>query len=55
MFFSSGWERTGIWCFLLGSIELLVRPAIRLARQVHLGRLRDDASDAAGRESSQDF
>ena len=47
MFFSSDWERTGVWCFLLGSVELMIRPAIRLARHVHLARLHGDAEAAA--------
>ncbi len=27
------------WCFLIGSIEFLVRPVIRLSRRVHLQRI----------------
>ncbi|MDT0301801.1 YrhK family protein [Streptomonospora wellingtoniae] len=40
LFFSSLWEDVGIWCFLAGSVELLVRPLIRLARLVHVRRMR---------------
>ncbi|NLU66071.1 YrhK family protein [Streptomyces sp. HNM0574] len=39
MFFSDAWMTAGTWCFVFGSVELLVRPAIRLSRQVHLRRL----------------
>lgn len=39
MFFSDAWTYTGTWLFVLGSIELLIRPTIRLIRQVHLQRL----------------
>ena len=47
------WEATttaATWCFLLGSIEFLVRPAIRLARLVHIRRIR-----GSGLESANDF
>ena len=36
------WEPTATaatWCFLLGSVEFLIRPAIRLARLVHIRRI----------------
>lgn len=47
------WESTTVaatWCFLLGSIEFLVRPGLRLARLVHIQRI-------GGRrvESANDF
>ncbi|MFA9462225.1 YrhK family protein [Thiohalorhabdus methylotrophus] len=35
-FFWHTWQDTGIWLFVLGSAQLLVRPMIRLAHQVHL-------------------
>ncbi len=44
------WESTttvATWCFLLGSIEFLVRPAIRLARLVHIRRIRGSGADSA--------
>ena len=44
------WETTttaATWCFLLGSIEFLVRPAIRLARLVHIRRIRGSGLDSA--------
>ena len=53
MFFSPRWETTGTWCFVFGSVELLVRPVIRLSRHLHLQRMQ--ASHHYGRESSQDF
>ncbi|MGC4963133.1 YrhK family protein [Gordonia sp. DT218] len=49
------WESTtfaATWCFLLGSIEFLVRPAIRLARRVHIRRIRPGAT---GSDSSFDY
>ncbi len=49
LFFSPSTTTLGTWMFLLGSIELVIRPAIRLTRQVHLVRLQ------RGRESDQDF
>jgi len=48
MFFSSAWTTTGTWCFLLGSVELLIRPVIRFTRLVHVRRIR-----AAGGPSTQ--
>lgn len=39
MFFSDALTYPGTWFFVAGSVELLVRPAIRLTRQVHLQRL----------------
>ncbi|NUR10169.1 MAG: YrhK family protein [Nocardioidaceae bacterium] len=45
------WEATTVaatWCFLLGSIEFLVRPAIRLARHVHIGRIGGSRLESAG-------
>lgn len=53
MFFSESWTTTGTWCFLLGSVELLIRPVIRLSRQVHLRRIRGPGPPVHG--SSQDY
>ncbi|MCK8613510.1 YrhK family protein [Gordonia sp. C13] len=47
------WESTSLvatWFFLVGSIQFLARPVIRLRRRIHLRRLRgdrytDDAQD----------
>ena len=39
LFFSDSTTTLGTWFFLVGSIELIVRPAIRLSRRVHLGRM----------------
>ncbi|MCT2592780.1 YrhK family protein [Streptomyces sp. N2-109] len=54
MFFSEDWARTGTWCFLLGSVELMIRPVIRLSRQLHLRRI-SALSPGQARESSQDY
>ncbi|SFT46182.1 YrhK-like protein [Actinopolyspora lacussalsi subsp. righensis] len=51
------WEATtteGTWLFLIGSIELAIRPAIRLSRRVHLRRLRGRPS-RHDNDSEQDF
>ncbi|OZC62834.1 hypothetical protein CH267_00310 [Rhodococcus sp. 06-621-2] len=53
LFFHESTTVAGTWLFLAGSIELLLRPAIRLTRRVHLHRVRN-ASCATG-ESSDDF
>ena len=39
LFFSPATTSAGTWLFVLGSVELLVRPMIRLARWLHLERL----------------
>lgn len=52
MFFSEAWTVTGTWCFLLGSVELAVRPVIRLGRQVHLRRMQ---VRGLAHESAQDY
>lgn len=56
MFFSPTWTTLGTWCFLLGSVELLVRPVIRLGRLAHIQRVRGKgAGPGAPTETSQDF
>ena len=52
LFFSDATTIAGTWCFLAGSIELLIRPLIRLSRRVHLTRI---AGRTAAVESSADF
>lgn len=39
MFFYESTVTAGTWLFVLGSIELAIRPVIRLSRNVHLQRL----------------
>lgn len=53
LFFFEDWVVPGTWCFLFGSVELLVRPVIRLSRQLHLRRIA--AVHGSGHESSQDY
>jgi hypothetical protein len=43
LFFSEATTYTGTWFFVVGSVELLIRPGIRLARRVHLQRIPDAA------------
>jgi hypothetical protein len=54
MFFSDALTYTGTWLFVAGSIELLIRPAIRLTRQIHLQRLPGHQGVPA-HESEHDF
>lgn len=57
LFFSEQESTAGTWCFLFGSIELLIRPAIRLLRHIHLLRL-DTAAGGRGdyaEEGDQDY
>ena len=51
LFFSESTTTAGTWLFLLGSIQLMVRPLIRLARRVHLQR----SGGGAPPETSGDF
>jgi len=36
LFFHESTTTAGTWLFLVGSIELLIRPAIRLSRNIHI-------------------
>jgi hypothetical protein len=47
LFFWESTATTATWCFLLGSIEFLVRPAIRLSRLFHIRRIRGSGLDSA--------
>ncbi|MGH3623949.1 MAG: YrhK family protein [Sciscionella sp.] len=40
LFFSESTTVAGTWLFLIGSVELMIRPLIRLTRHVHLRRIR---------------
>lgn len=51
MFFQPSMSTRGTWMFLLGSIELAIRPSIRLIRHVHLRRIRATGPP----ESDHDF
>ncbi len=53
LFFSESTATAGTWLFLLGSIQLAIRPAIRLSRRVHLARRAGRRK--ARHESSDDF
>lgn len=48
LFFSDSTATAATWLFLLGSLELLLRPAVRLARLVHLRRMGSDDADPDG-------
>ncbi|GAC58485.1 hypothetical protein GOHSU_41_00220 [Gordonia hirsuta DSM 44140 = NBRC 16056] len=61
LFFSPATMTAGTVLFVLGSIEMLIRPTIRMARHIHLQRFRrpggtDPATaDDAVTESERDF
>ncbi|MBU2753857.1 hypothetical protein HFU84_07155 [Acidithiobacillus sp. CV18-2] len=38
-FFYASTENAGVWLFVIGSAQLLIRPTIRLAHNVHLKRI----------------
>ncbi|WP_370541965.1 YrhK family protein [Amycolatopsis sp. FDAARGOS 1241] len=44
LFLSGSLGTLATWLFLIGSVELLVRPGIRLTRAVHLRRIRRDGA-----------
>lgn len=44
---------TGTWLFVLGSIEMLIRPTIRFVRRVHLRRFHPRGSGTA--DAAHDF
>ncbi len=52
MFFNDSTAYAGSWLFLLGSIEMLIRPVIRLSRRARLRQLgpRVGSVDAGGGE-----
>lgn len=50
-FFYDNLVTTGTWLFVAGSIELLIRPVIRLSRRLHLQR----KGTSSPVETSQDF
>lgn len=39
LFFSEETTYVGTWFFVIGSVELLIRPVIRFSRRVHLQRV----------------
>jgi len=51
LFFSESTTTAGTWLFLLGSVQLMIRPLLRLARHVHLRR----RGGGAPSEDSGDF
>lgn len=42
-FFYPTLKDAGIWLFVLGSAQLLIRPVIRLSQLIHLRRLPEDS------------
>jgi hypothetical protein len=47
----SFWDQTAraaTWLFLLGSVQFLVRPVIRLARLIHIRRIGGSGLDSPG-------
>ena len=55
LFFSDATTIAGTWCFLAGSIELLIRPVIRLARHLSLRRVTSSSPNTWPVEASHDF
>ncbi|RUQ97106.1 YrhK family protein [Labedella endophytica] len=52
LFFDESTTTTGTWFFLAGSIELLIRPVIRLSRNIHI---RSVSSQTNGSNDANDF
>lgn len=53
LFLSEATTTAGTWLFVLGSVELMIRPAIRLTRHLHLRRL--PTRSGCPREATHDF
>lgn len=53
LFFYESLAYYGTWLFLIGSIEMLIRPGIRLVRRIHLQRV--GGGSGTGVETSHDF
>ncbi|WP_110685459.1 YrhK family protein [Salinicola aestuarinus] len=53
LFFFESLTYYGTWLFLIGSLEMLIRPVIRLTRRLHLTRRRGGSGSAV--ETSHDF
>jgi hypothetical protein len=51
LFFFESTTVTGTWFFLVGSVQFLIRPLIRLLRRLHLRRY----SSGAPNETARDF
>ncbi len=45
-FYQGAVQTVGVWLFVIGSIQLLLRPAIRLHRYIYFKRLPDTDHDA---------
>lgn len=52
-FFSDSLAYTGTWFFVIGSVEMLIRPTIRMTRRVHLSRLHPGVPGSA--DAAHDF
>ena len=50
LFFSESTTVAGTWLFLLGSIQLMIRPLIRLHRRIRLRRLAPDSAAETARD-----
>ncbi|WP_116245861.1 YrhK family protein [Nocardiopsis sp. FIRDI 009] len=56
MFLSPAWATTGTWLFLVGSVQMLIRPIIRLSRLIHVRRVRSGSGmGPASHEAPMDF
>lgn len=53
VFFSDEWVFTGTCLFVLGSVEMLIRPVIRLIRHLHLQKIRGPETPTT--DSTYDF
>ncbi len=45
-FYEGSLKTLGVWLFVIGSVQLLLRPAIRLHRYIYFKRLPDTNHDA---------
>jgi len=52
-FLSESLAYSGTWLFVLGSVQMLIRPTIRLTRRIHLQRMHPDVPGSA--DAGHDF
>ena len=50
LFFYPAHNTLAVWMFVIGSVEMLIRPIIRLARRIHLRRLNPELPTEAARD-----
>ncbi|MDX6151601.1 YrhK family protein [Marinococcus sp. PL1-022] len=53
LFFSETTTFYGTWLFVLGSLQMFIRPVIALAHQVHVNKVRKQRKEYAGQQGTR--